>query len=400
MPSIETDLLHLGDDRERSRGAINTPVYRASLFSFETYQDYLDARARAPASTVYGRVRNPTRDALEAKIAYLEGADHAIAFSSGMAAISAALLALLHAGDHLLVAMCCYGPTRTLCDTLLTRMNVEVEYFDADESCDLRQRVKPNTRAIYLESPGTFTLQIQDLRAVTSLSRDRGIATLIDNSWATPLYQQPIALGVDVVAHTATKYIGGHSDAVAGLLACNTAMYQKIQPVAEVLGAALSPDDAYLVTRGLRTLPVRLERQSESALTVARWLQARPEVRRVYHPALPDFPGHELAMTQMRGCSGLFSFALDPPAPDAAQHAFVDALTYFSIGVSWGGYESLLLPIGESYRQAPRVRQSMGIEDEMYRVSVGLESVDDLIADLERGFAARAAALEQVSPER
>jgi cystathionine beta-lyase len=397
MPSIETDLLHLGDKRAEARGAINTPVYRASLFSFETYQDYLDARARGPAGTVYSRVRNPTREALEAKIAFLEGADHAIAFSSGMGAISAALLALLQAGDHLLIAMCCYGPTRNLCDTLLTRMNVEVEYFDADESRDLSRRLKPNTRAIYLESPGSLTLQIQDLRAVAGLAKDHGVATLIDNSWATPLYQQPIALGVDVVAHTATKYIGGHSDVVAGLLACNAPMYQKIQPVAEVLGAALSPDDAYLVTRGLRTLPVRLERQSESALTLARWLQGRPEVRRVCHPGLPDFPGHELAMTQMRGCSGLFSFALHPPALSAAQHAFVDALTYFSIGVSWGGYESLLLPIGESYRQAPRVRQSLGIEDEMYRVSVGLEHVDDLMADLERGFAARAAAIERIS---
>src|SRR5262245_36697871 len=166
MPSIETDLLHHGDDRERSRGAINTPVYRASLFSFETYQDYLNARAGEPASTAYSRVRNPTRDALEAKVALLEGAEHAIAFSSGMGAISAALLALLKAGDHLLIAMCCYGPTRRLCDTLLTRMDVEVEYFDAGESHDLSQRLKPNTRAIYLESPGSYTLQIQDLRAV------------------------------------------------------------------------------------------------------------------------------------------------------------------------------------------------------------------------------------------
>jgi cystathionine beta-lyase len=396
MPSTETDLLHLGDDRKRSRGAINTPVYRASLFSFETYQDYLDARSHGPASTVYSRVRNPTRDALEAKIAFLEGADHAIAFSSGMGAISAALLALLKAGDHLLVAMCCYGPTRSLCDSLLSRMNIEVEYFDADESRDLSHRLRPNTRAIYLESPGSITFQIQDLRAITSLARDHGITTLIDNSWATPLYQQPIALGVDVVAHTATKYIGGHSDVVAGLLACNTAMYQRIQPVAEVLGAALSPDDAYLVTRGLRTLPIRLERQSESALTLARWLQGRPEVRQVFYPGLSDFPGHDLAMTQMRGCSGLLSFALHPPAPAAAQHAFVDALTYFSIGVSWGGYESLLLPIGESYRDVPHVRQSLGIEDEMYRVSVGLESFDDLIADLERGFAARAAAIDRL----
>jgi cystathionine beta-lyase len=396
MSTPETDLLHLGDNRPQSLGAINPPVYRASLFSFETYQDFLDARDQGPAGLVYGRVRNPTRDALEAKIAHLEHAEHAMAFSSGMAAISAALLALLKGGDHLLVAMCCYGPTRTLCDTLLARMGVEVDYFDADESRDLSPRLKPNTRAIYLESPGTLTMQIQDLRAVTGLAREKGIYTLIDNTWATPLYQQPITLGVDVVLHTATKYIGGHSDVMAGILACDTELYPKIQPIAEVLGAALSPDDAYLVTRGLRTLPVRLERQSASALTLARWLQARPEVLKVNHPGLPEFSGYELARTQMSGYSGLFSIAIREPASEAAQHAFVNALRYFSIGVSWGGYESLLMPVGDSYRNVPEIRKSMGIEDEMYRISVGLESVEDLIADLERGFAARAAVIENL----
>jgi cystathionine beta-lyase len=394
MPSIETELLHLGDDRSRSRGAINTPVYRASLFSFETYQDFRDEGSRGPAGTTYSRVNNPTRAALEAKIAFLEQADHAMAFSSGMAAISAALLSLLRAGDHMLVVSCCYGPTRRLSDSLLTRMGVEVEYFDSDESVDLSGRIRPNTRVIYLESPGSLTMQIQDLRAVAKLARSRGIATIIDNSWATPLFQQPIALGVDVVVHTATKYIGGHSDVVAGLLACNAEHYAAIQPVAEVLGAALSPDDSYLVTRGLRTLAVRLERQGASAMAVARWLQERPEVRRINYPAMPDFPGHALAKTQMSGFSGLFSFELHPAAPMAAQYAFIDALEYFSIGVSWGGYESLALTVSESYKDAPDIRRSMGIEGEMYRVSIGLEDVGDLIADLERGFAARAAAME------
>lgn len=395
MPSSETDILHLGDDRRRAQGAINTPVYRASLFSFETYEDFLEARDQGAAGLVYSRIRNPTRDALEAKIAHLEHADHALALSSGMAAISTALLSLLKGGDHLLVAMCCYGPTRTLCDTLLSHMGVEVEYFDSAETRDLSPRLKPNTRAIYLESPGTFTFQIQDIRAVTRLAKSKGIYTIIDNTWATPLYQQPITLGVDVVVHTATKYIGGHSDVVAGLLACNAEVYQLIQPVAEVLGGALSPDDAYLVTRGLRTLPVRLARQSASALTLARWLQERPEVHRVYHPGLPDFPGYELARSQMSGYSGLFSVSMQPSAPEAAQYAFINALTYFSIGVSWGGFESLMMPGGESYRQAPQIRQSMGIEDEMYRISVGLESVEDLIADLECGFKARASAINQ-----
>ncbi len=392
MPSTETDLLHFGDDRFKDRGAINTPVYRASLFSFETYQTFVDARA--DGSHVYSRVSNPTRTNLEAKIAHLEKADHAIAFSSGMAAISTPLLALLKSGDHLLVAMCCYGPTRQVCDTLLKNMGVEVEYFDADESPDLSHRIKPNTRVIYLESPGTFTFQIQDLRAVAKLAKAHNIYTIIDNTWATPLYQQPITLGIDVVVHTATKYIGGHSDVVAGLLACNTELYRRIQPIAEVLGAALSPDDSYLVTRGLRTLSVRLKQQGETAMKIAYWLKARPEVKTIFHPGMPEFPGYELARTQLSGYGGLFAFSLHDPAPAAAQYAFVDALEYCSIGVSWGGYESLLLPVGDGYRDAPRIRQSMGIEDEMYRLSVGLESYEDLIADLEGGFAARATALE------
>lgn len=394
MPSSETDLLHFGDDRFNDRGAINTPVYRASLFSFETYQAFVDARTAG--AHVYSRVSNPTRATLEAKIAHLERADRAIAFSSGMAAISTPLLALLKTGDHLLVAMCCYGPTRQVCNTLLTNMGVEVEYFDSDESHDLSHRIKPNTRVIYLESPGSTTFQIQDLRAVARVAKAHNIYTVIDNTWATPLYQQPITLGIDVVVHTGTKYMGGHSDVVAGLLACNEELYQRIQPIAEVLGAALSPDDSYLVTRGLRTLAVRLKQQGETAMKLAHWLKDRPEVKKILHPGFPDFPGYELARSQMSGNSGLFAFVLNDPAPVAAQYAFVDALEYFSIGVSWGGYESLLLPVGESYRDLPRVRQSMGIEDEMYRLSVGLESYEDLVADLEGGFAARAAALEAI----
>jgi cysteine-S-conjugate beta-lyase len=393
MSSIETDLLHFGDDRTQDRGAINTPVYRASLFSFPTYEAFVDARAEGNPGFVYSRVSNPTRSTLEAKIAHLERADNAIAFSSGMAAISTSLLALLKQGDHLLVAMCCYGPTRQVCDTLLTNMGVEVEYFDSEESHDLSHRLKPNTRVIYLESPGTLTFQIQDLRAVARLAKENNIYTIIDNTWATPLYQQPITLGIDVVVHTGTKYMGGHSDVVAGLLACNAELYRRIQPIAEVLGAALSPDDSYLVTRGLRTLSVRLAQQSQNALKVAQWLQKRPEVRFVYHPGLPEFPEYELARSQMSGNSGLFTFSLQPAASHEAQYALVNALKYFSIGVSWGGYESLILPVGESYRQVPTVRKSMGVEDEMYRVSIGLESVEDLLADLEGGFAARAAVI-------
>lgn len=385
MPAPETQLLHWGDDRSHNRGAISTPVYRASLFGFEHYEDFQAASGGKTGEPVYTRVSNPTRDALEAKIALLEKTDRAIAFSSGMGAISAALLSFVSHGDHALFVSCCYGPTREFADTLLTRLGVEVEYFSSAESADLSGRIKPNTRLIYLESPGSLTFDIQDIQAVARLARANNIITVIDNSWATPLYQQPLALGIDVVVHSGTKYIAGHSDVVVGLLACREALYRRVKPVAVLLGANLSPDDAYLVTRGLRTLPVRLARQEESALKVARWLATRPEVVAVLHPALPDFPGYALAKSQMQGYSSLFGFKLQS-APERARRAFVDALAYFTVAVSWGGFESLILPV--------KPREESGQPGDLYRVCIGLENPDDLIADLEQGLAVWRQALD------
>ncbi len=392
MPARETELQHRGDDRSRHYGAVSTPVYRASLFGFEEYAEFLDAYTGKSDAHLYTRHSNPTRRALETKIAYLEQAEHAIAFSSGMGAISAALLSFLGAGDHALVVSCCYGPTRQFCNRLLQQMGVEIEFFHAGESADLRPRLKPNTRLIYLESPGSLTFQIQDIRAVTALAREHNITTVLDNSWATPLYQQPIPMGVDVVVHSATKYIAGHSDVVVGILACNAEAYQRIRPVAALLGANLSPDDAYLVTRGLRTLPVRLSQLEKNGLEVARWLESRPEVREVLHPGLPSFPGYELARSQMQGSSSLFGFKLHPAGREA-RHAFVNALQYFTIAVSWGGFESLILPLEHAFKSDPETRRALGLDDDTYRICIGLENPADLIADLERGLAARNARL-------
>ena len=387
MTANTTRLLHQGDDRPRHHGAISTPVYRASLFGFETYADFERAavdeiNAKTP---IYTRTGNPTRQALEEKIALLEKTDRAIAFSSGMGAISAALLSFLQQGDHALFVSSCYGPTRQFANTLLSAFGVEIDYYHAAESPALENRLKPNTRLVYLESPGSRTFQIQDIRAVTQLARARGIITVIDNSWATPLYQQPATMGVDVVVHSATKYISGHSDVVVGLLACNEELYQRIKPIAVLLGANLSPDDAYLVTRGLRTLPVRLAAQEKAALKIARWLQNRPEVRQVLHPGLPDFPGYALAQKQMSGSSSLFAFKLAPSTPQA-RAAFVDSLRYFTIAVSWGGFESLILPIGNAFKELPKTRAALGIDDDTFRICIGLEDVDDLIADLSQGL--------------
>jgi cystathionine beta-lyase len=331
--------------------------------------------------------------ALERKIADLEHAEQAIAFSSGMGAITASLLALLSQGDHLLIAACVYGPTRQFCEDTLTRLGIEVEFFPPDESSDLSGRLRNNTQLIYLESPGSLTFTIQNIPAVAKLARSRDIYTLADNSWATPLYQKPLEMGVDIVVHSGTKNIAGHSDLTLGFLACSTEMFDIIKPMAVLLGANLAPDDAYLALRGLRTLPLRLAQHQTSALTIAHWLQKRPEVREVLHPGLPEFSEYELARQQLSGYSSLFSFRLQPGTAEA-RRAFLDALQLFLIGVSWGGYESLIIPLDNSHKSHPKLRTQLGLDDDTFRISIGLEDPADLIADLEKGLAVWRAAMD------
>ncbi len=382
-----TQILHQGDTPEEYYGAVNPPVVHASLFGYKTYQEFLEAQADMYHRPFYNRDFNPTVALLEQKIANLEHADAAIAFSSGMGAITAALLALLSQRDHLLIVESVYGPTRTFCNDTLTRLGIEVEYFPPAAATDLSERLRANTRVIYLESPGSLTFELQDLPAAAKLAQSAGITTVADNSWATPLYQKPLELGIDVVVHSGTKYISGHSDLTLGLLACSAALFRQIKPTAAMLGAALAPDDAYLALRGLRTLPLRMGRHQQSALAIARWLQNRPEVREVLHPGLPEFPGHELARRQQSGHSSLFGFRLQPGTPEA-RRAFIDTLELFLIGVSWGGYESLILPLETAFNREPDWRARRGLDDDTFRTSIGLEDPEDLIADLEQGLAA------------
>jgi len=388
-----TRIIHQGDAPEEYQGAVNPPVYHASLYTFKTYGDFLAASANKYHQPFYNRDYNPTVSLLEQKIADLEQADAAIAFSSGMGSITAALLALLSQGDHLLISESIYGPTRQFCRDTLNRLGIEVEFFPPAGAPNLAERLRPNTRLIYVESPGSLTFEVLDLRAVAELGQAHRVATLADNSWATPIFQKPIALGFDVVVHSGTKYIAGHSDLTLGLLACSEAMYDKIKPMAVLLGACLAPDDAYLALRGLRTLPLRMTQHQDSAMKIARWLQGRPEVREVMYPGLPDFPGHALAQGQQTGFSSLFSFRLQPGS-DAARHAFVDTLELFLIGVSWGGFESLMLPLETSYKDEPEWRARRKLDDDTFRTSIGLEDPDDLIADLEKGLAAWRAAMD------
>ncbi|HXV97214.1 MAG TPA: PLP-dependent aspartate aminotransferase family protein, partial [Anaerolineae bacterium] len=270
---------------------------------------------------------------------------------------------------------------------------IEVDYFPPAASARLAERLRKQTRLIYLESPGSLTFDLQDLRAAAAAARAHSIYTLADNSWATPLYQKPLAMGIDLVVHSGSKYIAGHSDLTLGLLACSTALFNKIKPMAALMGANLAPDDAYLALRGLRTLPLRMAQHQASALTIARWLQQRPEVRQVLHPGLPDFPGHALAQHQQTGYSSLFSFRLQPGTA-RARHAFVDTLQLFLIAVSWGGYESLMLPLDLPYQDDPALRARLGLDDDTFRTSIGLEDPEDLMADLEKGLAAWRAVMD------
>lgn len=384
-------ILHEGDDRTAQQGAVNPPIFHTSLFTFPSMRAFLDRKTAASPHHTYTRESNPTIQALEQKIAMLEGAEGCIATASGMGAITAAILAAVQTGDHALVVDSCYGPTREFLEEVMAGLGVETTYYHPDLD-DLSDLLRPNTRLVYLESPGSHSFQIQDLARLSKQARWHGAVTIADNSWATPLHQQPHRLGVDVVVHSGTKYIAGHSDVVAGLITVGGSteggvLLQRVRQVAILLGATLGPAEAFLVQRGLRTLPVRMAQLQENGLIVARWLQAHPKVRRVLHPGLPDFPRHHLAKKQMSGWSSLFAVELHPPAGSNQRHRFVDQLRLFSIGVSWGGYESLIIPLLARTPAIAAQHQRLGLNDDCYRLSIGLEDVEDLIADLERGLA-------------
>jgi cysteine-S-conjugate beta-lyase len=381
-----TALIHLYDDHQAQYGAVNPPVVHASLFAFPDYETWkANSTGERKRAFTYHRHGNPTVQLLEQKIAYLEGADQCIASSSGMSAITMVLMGLLEAGDQILCIKSVYGPVRSILESIFKKFGVEVTYFDAEQSSDLSPLLRENTRLIFLESPSTGVFEIQDLRAVAKLARERGIWTAIDNTWATPLYQKPLALGLDISIHSGTKYISGHSDLVLGLVAGTAAAMRKIRAVHAQLGASLSPDDAYLALRGLRTLPLRLKEHGAAALQVARWLEAHPAVVEVLHPGLESFEAHQLHRSQCSGDSGLFSFKLQARS-ETARAAFVNSLQFFSLGYSWGGYESLLSPLALSHYGNHALRQDLGLSDHHFRVSIGLEAPADLIQDLERAL--------------
>ena len=369
-------------------GVVNPPVWRASTILYDNIAD-LKARGHATHDKLYyGRRGTPTVWALADALTGMEpGAEGTLLYPSGVAANSAGLLALLSPGDHLLMVDSAYEPTRAFCNGMLARMGVETTYYDPLVGSAIGDLIRPETRLIFLESPGSLTFEVQDIPAITAIARARGVLTMLDNTWATPLLFPALAHGVDVTMMSLTKYVGGHSDAMMGSLTATKAVWPKLRSAAYQLGQAVSPDDCALMLRGSRTLHLRMQRHGENGLTVANWLAARPEVGRVLHPALPGDPGHAIWSRDFGGTSGLFGFTLKG-ADEAGRTRFIDSLTHFGIGFSWGGYESLVVP---SDPASIRTAAAWAEADPLVRLSIGLEDAADLIADLERGFAALAA---------
>ena len=356
-------------------GAVNTPVYRASTFLFPDLES-LEKRSQA---YTYGRRGTPSSRSLEEAICALEGGARTVLVPSGLNACAVAIMAVAGAGDHLLMVDCVYEPTRDLCDKILSRFGIQTTYYPP--TADITPFLKPNTKAVFCESPGSLTFEVQDIPAIAKAAHAVGASVLMDNTWATPLLFPALAHGVDLSIQAVTKYMGGHADLMMGAITANESHAARLVQFHGGSGLFSSADDIFLALRGLRTLPVRLKRHAQTAMTLVAWLKARPEVTRILYPALPGDPGHALWKRDFKGACGLFGFELKPVSKPALA-AFMDGFSHFGMGWSWGGFESLIVPA-----HIRRSAEPFRAEGPVLRIHAGLEDADDLIADLERGFA-------------
>ncbi|KGD94364.1 cystathionine beta-lyase [Rhizobium sp. YS-1r] len=379
-----TRLAHMGHDPSGYNGFVNPPVVHASTVLFP---DTATMEKRAQKYT-YGTRATPTTDALCAAFDELEGSAGTILVPSGLAAITVPFLAYLSAGDHALIVDSVYTPCRHFCDTMLKRLGVEIDYYDPEIGAGIEALIKPNTKLVHTEAPGSNTFEMQDIRTIAEVAHRHDCVVTMDNTWATPLYFRPLDFGVDVSIHATTKYPSGHSDIIMGSVSANARHWPRLEESRIALGICGAPDDSYQILRGLRTMGIRLEHHQKSALDIARWLETRNDVARVLHPALPSFPGHEIWKRDFKGASGVFSFVLKADAENAKAkaHAFLDALSFFGLGYSWGGYESLAVHVNLSDRTIRKAPP----EGPVIRLQIGLEDVADLRKDLEAGFAAAA----------
>ena len=380
----DTLLTTLGRDPEANFGIVNPPVYHASTVTYPSVAA-MEEIGKTPFDAVYyGRHGTPTTFALQDAIAALDGGQgrRGIACGSGVAALNAAIAAFVSAGDHLLVTDSAYDPTRRFCDQFLKRFGVETTYYDPMIGGGIKSLLRPNTKAVVVEAPGSLTFEVQDIPAIAAEAHKAGAAVIMDNSWATPLLYKAFDHGVDVAVYSATKYIVGHSDAMMGVIVTSPETFLQVRKSVAMFGAAPGPDDCYLALRGLRTLGVRLRQHEQSALKIAEWLKQRPEVAKLLHPAFPGCPGHDIWKRDFSGSTGLFSVILKPASKHAIA-AMLDGMRLFAMGYSWGGFESLIIPANPA---SIRTAVPWQAEGPLLRLHVGLEDVDDLIADLDDGF--------------
>jgi len=379
---IDTQLSHLGRDPSKYAGMVNTPVFRTSTVIFPNLAAYEDRRDQGFKTVKYGRHGTPTTFAFEEAVAKVEGGFQAVAVPNGMAAIAGVLLALTKNGGHVLMTDAAYAPARNFCERQLKPRGIEIEYYDPLIGGGIAAKLKSNTVCVYTESPSSLTFEIQDIPAIAAAAHARNIPVVMDNTWGTPYFFRSFERGVDISIQAGTKYINGHSDVMMGLIITNERWWSEVRQSVSDFGYGSSPDDCWLALRGLRTMGVRLKQQMANGIEVARWLEARPEVTRVLHPALESHPGHALWKRDFSGAASLFSFVLKPVG-QAAVNAFVDALELFGIGSSWGGYESLV-----NIAHVDNIRTATGWKPEgpMIRLHIGLESPRDLIADLTQAF--------------
>ena len=376
-------LNHLGEDRSQWMQSGSPPIFMSSIFAYPDLKSMQEAIRKESEIPFYSRGTNPGLQLLEKKLAALEGGEACLLFASGSAAIAAAVCSQVKSGDHIICVDKPYSWTGKLLRNYLSRFGVESDFVQGDEA-SVKAALRPNTRVLYLESPNSFTFEIQDISALSALVKPLGIKVVIDNSYATPLFQNPLKLGADIVVHTATKYLAGHSDALGGALICSHADREKIFAGEYMtIGGVMAPMNAWLILRGLRTLPLRLEKSAENGLKVARFLENHPLVERVWFPWLESFEGHQLAKKQMKGCGGLLSFTLKTESPDEIE-SFVNALQVFQLACSWGSYESLCYPAIAASGEGNYANGPYPIN--MIRLYCGLESSETLIEDLSQAL--------------
>jgi cysteine-S-conjugate beta-lyase len=382
----ETTIVHSGRHPEDYQGAVNPPVFHTSTVLSQSVDEHRRRRRdwlQDLPVTFYGRFGTPTTYALQEAIAALEGGYRSVVYPSGLAACAGALLAFLGAGDHLLVADTVYGPTRTLALGTLKRFGVTTTFFDPLIGRSIDSLMRPETRVVYLESPGSLTFEVQDVPAIAEVAHKRGATVIMDNTWGTPLYFKPFTHGVDVSVQSATKYIAGHSDAMLGAVTCTKDAWPRLKSSTYELGQTAGPEDVYLAQRGLRTLAVRLKAHWQAGVSLAEWIGQQREVERVLYPALPGDPGHAIWKRDFTGACGLFGVVLKEGVTERALAAMIDGLELYGIGSSWGGYESLIVPFDP--REA-RTATRWTHKGPCFRVHAGLENIDDLIEDLDAGF--------------